>query len=83
MDMVGHCVSFQYLNSFLLTQISKNPPYRGTQLAIHHFPAILRDEYYVVLALPTNVRQRFEFFHALFLLAQRGFLEMERILFTP
>ena len=72
-DMIGHRVPLQNIDSFLLTRISKCPSHRTRQLAISDRPSILWIEHDMVLGLPTDVRQGFEVFHAVFLLAQRGF----------
>jgi len=71
-DVVRHRVPFQNLHSFLLTEVPQNATYRSPELAINHLSAILWDENYVVLALPTNMRQRFKVFHALYLLWPSG-----------
>lgn len=71
-DVVGHCMPFEYLHSLLLTKVPQNSSDGTAEFAVDHLPPILGDEYNVVLALPTDVRQRFDIFHALYLLEPSG-----------
>ena len=68
MDVIRHGMPFKNLHFLLLTQISKDPSNSRTQFPVYYLSPILRNEYNVILALPSHVRQRLETFHTLFLL---------------
>jgi len=82
-NVVGHRVPFQHLHLLLNTQIPQNSPDGSSQLAIQDLPTVFWDEHNMVLALPTDVRQRFKFLHTLFLLAKRGFQRLSVFYFSP
>ena len=81
MNVIGHCMAFQNFYFFLLTKISKNLSDPASQFPVDHFSAILRDKHNVILALPTDVRHRFELFHMLFLLGLAGLSEKEHMIY--
>ena len=71
-DVIGHRMALQHFHTFLLTQSPKNLSDGTSEFPVNHFFAILWDEHHMILALPTDVRQRFKLFHMLFLLGLAG-----------
>ena len=43
-DVVGHCMPFEYLHVFLLTKLAKNSSDGTSELAVDNLPLILRNE---------------------------------------
>jgi hypothetical protein len=77
--MIVHRVPFQKSFSLLIAQISQYLAYRRSNIPEDYLPTILRDEYDVILALPSYMRQTFKIVHTLFLPPSKGFpMEGER-----
>src|SRR6516162_7105273 len=81
-DMIGHPMPLQQLDSFLLAQVPQDPTDACTQLAVQDLSPVLRDEHHMVLAVPPNMCQTLKVVHTLFLQPNRAFPEEERIAFN-
>src|ERR1700722_9423773 len=72
MDVVGHRMPFQQFDSSLSAQVPKNWADLVPQPSVEDFPAVLRYDHHVVLALPPHMGQALPFVHKLLLPAPRG-----------
>jgi hypothetical protein len=78
--MIVHRVPFQQSYPLLIAQISQYLAYRCSYFPEDYLPTVFWDEYDVILALPSYMRQTFKIVHTLFLLPSKGFpMEGERI----
>ena len=73
MHMVIHRMTFQQPYALLLTQVLQNLAYCCSEFPKYYLLPIFRYKYYVILALPSYMRQTFKAFHLLFLLPIRAF----------
>jgi hypothetical protein len=71
--MIVHRVPFQQSYPLLIAQISQYLAYRRSHFPEDYLPTVFRDEYDVILALPSYMRQTFKIVHTLFLLPSRAF----------
>jgi hypothetical protein len=71
-DVVGHRMPFEQFDSSLGAQLPKDWADLMPQPSVEDFPAVLRYDHYVVLALPPHMGQALPFVPKLLLPAPRG-----------